>query len=230
MGDTLRPGAPGNVWKQTDTWPVANTPTSYYLAEDGALQLTVSAARSASRVYAYDPANPVPTVGGNNMGDNKGPMDQRKLASRDDILRFQTEPLGDPVTVTGKVIVELYVTADVTDTTVMAKLVDIYPNGYQALVLDNTLMARYHDGFDKPAPLEKGMVYRLSLYIWNTALVFDKGHRIALYVTGSNAPRYEVHPNSFQPVPSYEGAPVAHVALQTSKAYPSRLILPVVHP
>ena len=228
MGDTLRKGAPGNVWKQADTWPVANTPTSYYLSDDGSLQLTAPAAGTASRSYPYDPRNPAPMVGGNNMGENKGPMDQRKLDSRDDILRFQTAPLSGPVTVTGKVMVELYVSADVPDTTVMAKLIDIYPNGYQALVLDNAIMARYHDGFDKPAPLEKGKVYKLRLYLWNTALIFDRGHRIALHVTGSNAPRYEVHPNSFEPVSSYDAAPVAHVAVQTSQQYASRLILPVL--
>jgi hypothetical protein len=228
MGDTLRKGAPGNVWKQTDTWPVPSTPTSFYLVADGSLQLSAPTAADASRSYAYDPANPVPMVGGNNMGDNKGPMDQRKLDGRDDILRFTTAPLSGPLTVTGRVMVDLFVAADVTDTTVMAKLVDIYPNGYQALVLDNTIMARFHDGFDKPAPLEKGKVYKLSICLWNTALDFDKGHRIAVYVTGSNSPRYEPHPNSFQPVNSYDGAPVAHVAVETSKQYPSRLILPVV--
>ncbi len=169
-------------------------------------------------------------VGGNNMGDNKGPMDQHKLDDRGDILRFQTEPLTEPLEVTGRVMVDLYVSADVPDTTLMAKLIDIHPNGYEALVLDNTIMARFHNGFSKPAPLEKGKVYKLSLYLWNTALVFDKGHRIAVWVTGSNAPRFQVHPNSFAPVASYDNAPVAHVAVQTSAQYPSKLILPVIAP
>jgi putative CocE/NonD family hydrolase len=228
MGDTMRKGAPGNVWKQADQWPVPNSPTSFYLTEDGGLRPAAPKPKNASRTYAYDSKNPVPMMGGNNMGENKGPIDQRKLAGREDILRFQTDALTEPVEVTGKVLVDLYVSADVPDTTLMAKLVDVYPNGYQALVLDNTLMARYHDGFAKPAPLEKGKVYKLSLYLWNTALVFDKGHRIAVHISGSNAPRYEVHPNSFQPVGSYDGAPVAHVAVQTSAQYPSRLILPVI--
>jgi predicted acyl esterase len=75
---------------------------------------------------------------------------------------------------------------------------------------------------------EKGKVYKLSLNLWNTALMFEQGHRIALQLTGSNAPRYEVHPNSFEPVKSYEGAPVAHVSVEMSAQRPSRLILPVV--
>jgi len=230
MGDTLRPGAPGNVWKQADRWPIPNTPTSFYLTANGSLATAPPAAKGASISYAYDPKDPVPTVGGNNMGDNKGPMDQRKLEGRKDILRFQTQPLSQPLEVTGKVMVEVYVSGDVPDTNVMAKLIDIYPNGYQAIVLDNAMMTRYRNGFDKPAPLEKGQVAKLSIDLWNTALLFDKGHRIAVHITGSNAPRYEIHPNSYKPVASYDGAPIAHVAVQTSAQYPSRLILPVIAP
>src|SRR4029077_13979499 len=100
------------------------------------------------------------------------------------------------------------------------------PSGYEALHLDEAYMARYHGGFDRPAPLEKGMVYKLTIRLPDIALVFSTGHRIGLIVTGSNSPRFEVHPNSFEPVNNYDNAPVAHVAIHTASEQPSKLVLP----
>ncbi|MHC5033692.1 MAG: CocE/NonD family hydrolase [Planctomycetota bacterium] len=251
MGDAKNPKAPGNVWKQTKTWPIPHTPTSYYMTAGGRLQVGAPQARGASLSYDYDPHRPVFTVGGPNIFIPTGPVDQRSapdypdwvkewvlevpvderpLSEREDILRFYTEPLQEPVEVTGKVFVELYVSTDVPDTTFMAKLVDVYPDGHEALMLDSAVMARYWDGPDNPKPLEKDKVYKLSIDMWSTALVFDKGHKIGVHVTSSNYPRFEVHPNSFEPVDSYEGAPVAHNTVHLSTEHPSRLILPVIAP
>ena len=230
MGDTMRPGAPGNVWKQADRWPIPSTPLSYYLQSDGKLSADKPRVKSGSVTYAYDPKNPAPTVGGANLGENRGPLDQRKLKDRTDILRFVSEPLSHPIEITGIVLVELYITSDVPDTTVMAKFIDVHPNGYEALMLDTAIMTRYRNGFDKAAPLEEGKTCKLTLNLWKTALVLDKGHRIALHITGSNSPRYEIHPNSFDPVNSYDNAPVAHVAVEASAEHASRLILPSIAP
>jgi len=227
MGDTVNPGAPGNVWKQSDTWPVPYTPTSFYMTDDGRLA-SQAASPSGSLSYRYDPRDPVPTIGGANLTISKGPMDQRPLEARDDILRFRTEPLAAPLEVTGKVLVELHASTDVPDTTFMAKLIDVYPDGYEALVLDSAIMARYWNGFDDPAPLESGEIYTLTVDLWSTALVFDEGHRIAVHVTSSNAPRYEVHPNSYEPVDSFDDAPVANHTIHTGGEHASRLVLPVV--
>jgi predicted acyl esterase len=109
-------------------------------------------------------------------------------------------------------------------------LIDIYPNGYEALHLDTAFMARFHDGFERPAPLEKARVYKLTIPLPDIALVFNKGHRIGLIVTGSNSPRFEVHPNSYEPVFSYDDAPVAHVSIHTSEERASKLVLPEMMP
>ncbi len=230
MGDTMRTGAPGNVWKQADHWPIPSTPLYYYLQSDGKLSTDKPRGKSAPVTYAYDPKNPVPTVGGANLGENRGPLDQRKLKDRKDIIRFVSEPLSKPIEITGNVIVELYVTPDVADTSIMVKFIDVYPNGYEALMLDNAIMARYWKGFNKAAPLEKGRIRKLTLDLWKTALILDKGHRIAVHITGSNTPRYEIHPNSFEPVSSYENAPIAHISVATSAEHASRLILPSIAP
>ena len=238
MGDTMTPGAPGghasgvlgNVWKQADRWPVASAPASYYFTKDGGLQTAPPSDQEASLAFAYDPRNPVRTIGGANLGEPSGPMDQRPLKDRKDILRFVSAPLDASIEITGKVLVELFIDTDVPDTTFMAKFIDVYPDGYEALTLDSAIMARYWNGFDKPAPLEKGKVYKLTVDLFSTALVLNKGHRIGVHITSSNSPRFEVHPNSFEPVNSYDNAPVAHNSVHASSQYPSRLILPVVAP
>ena len=230
MGDTMNPKAPGNVWKQAERWPVPNTPTSFYFTSDGRLDTALPSAKDASVAYAYDPRNPVPTIGGANLGGKKGPMDQRPLKDRKDIVRFVTPPLTKPLEITGKVFVELNIATDVPDTEFTAKLIDVYPNGYEALVLDTAMMARYWQGWDKPAPVEKGKVFKLMVDLWSTALVFDKGHSIAVHISSSNSPRYEVHPNSYELVNSYDNAPIAHQTVYCDAKYPSQLILPVIAP
>ena len=112
----------------------------------------------------------------------------------------------------------------------MVKLIDIYPDGYEAYITHGTLMARYHAGFDSPSPLEKNRVYRLDIDLWSTALVFAKNHRIGMYITGSDPRRFRIHPNSYDPVDTYKDAPVACNSIHTSDEYPSKIIIPVIEP
>ncbi len=109
-----------------------------------------------------------------------------------------------------------------------AKLVDVYPDGYQAVIRELAMLARYHQGLDTPAPLEKGKVYALKMDMWSTAIVFNTGHRIGLHVSSSSDPAYEVHPNTYEPAKSMEEARAAKNTVHTSAASASRLILPVI--
>lgn len=231
MGDFTDPEAPGNLWKVTDTWPIPHEARSLYLTKEGKLEEAKPEEAEAAITYPYDPNNPAVRVDIAWRGQiADGPVDQRPLRGRDDVVYFVSDPLEAPVEVTGRVWVDLYVSTDVPDTTFMFKLLDIYPDGYEACITDGTMMARYHQGFDKPEPLEKDEVYKLTMDLWSTAIVFAKGHRIGIYVTSSDAGRFAVHPNSYEPVDSYEGAPVAHNIVHMSAKHPSRLILPVVAP
>lgn len=54
----------GGVWREEQEWPLARTDFQrYYLSAAGALSHQLPPA--AQRTYRYDPANPVPSVGGN---------------------------------------------------------------------------------------------------------------------------------------------------------------------
>jgi putative CocE/NonD family hydrolase len=229
MGDTRDPAAPGNVWKVSNVWPVPHTPTDYFLHKDGTLSTTKSTDKAASLTFTCDPKDPAPSLGGNYaIGVKSGPLDQRPLKDRKDILGFVSAPLTEHIGITGKVWADLHFTSDVPDTMFIVKLVDIYPDGYEALVRESAGLARYHQGLDKPAVIEVGKTYSLKLDLWSTALVFNKGHRIGVYVTSSSKEAYEVHPNTFEPVKSMDQAKVARNTILLSAEHPSKIILPVI--
>src|SRR5438045_9769618 len=116
-------------------------------------------------------------------------MDQRAIGERKDVLKFATPVLQSPAEVTGRVTVELWAESDAVDTDFMAKLVDVYPDGTERLVLDSAVRARFREGFDHEVFMKKGEVYRLMVDLCSTCIIFNKGHRIAIHVSSSNDPR-----------------------------------------
>jgi hypothetical protein len=235
MGDVRDRQAPGNGWRVTDTWPPdGSEPRTFYLTAAGGVVLAPPEAVAASRSYRYDPRDPAPSRGGGytyagkTEADSAGPLDQRPLHARQDVLRFYSEPLAEPLTIVGKLAAELHFTADVLDTTLVVKLVDVYPDGFEMIVREGAAMARFRNGLDQPTPLVKGEPATLAFGFNSTAIAFNRGHRIGIFVTSSSVPAYEVHPNVYEPVTSHAQAQTATITLLLDKAHPSHLILPVM--
>ncbi len=227
MGDTASSNAPGNAWKVAHAWPVPHVPTPFYLRTSGELSREQSADARDCRSYDCAPSNPVPTLGGAMMG-SPGPVDQRPLAERNDILRFLSQPLAKPMEITGKVRADLFVSADVPDTMFVVKLVDVYPDGCAAIVREGAMTARFHQGLDKPAPLEPGRIYKLMIDMWSTAYVFNAGHRLAVQIAGSDSPKYEVHPNTYEPCGALADAKPARHTVYLGGTNSSCVVLPVI--
>ncbi|MCZ6793591.1 MAG: CocE/NonD family hydrolase [Planctomycetota bacterium] len=229
LGDTGDEAAPGNEWRTAPSWPPPCRPTSYFLHPKKRLSPDRPPEGDHRLSYDYDPGNPVPTRGGANlMRGGKGPDDQRRIPERGDYLRFQTEPLPRPLEVTGRIHVDLHVESDAPDTDFTAKLVDVYPDGYEALLCDGIVRARYREGIDKEVFLEKGQVAAVRIDLWSTAIVFNRGHRIALHLSSSNDPRFDPNPNTGKPLRSSAERRVARNTIHFSARHPSRLLLPVV--
>jgi uncharacterized protein len=231
MGDTFDSKAPGNEWRTADSWPPKSTLTPYYL--QGSHKLSTDPPRAdassadAADTFVYDPLDPVPTVGGNNLLLPLGPMDQRKVSSRQDVLKFETEQLSEAVEIVGPVVAELAVSTDAEDTDFMVKLVDVYPNGYEALVLDQASRLRFREGLNRMVRAERDKIYSIKVHLWSTALVFNKGHKIAVHISGSNAPRFEPHSNTWEPLASYEQSVKARNTVHHDSVHASRIMLPV---
>jgi putative CocE/NonD family hydrolase len=224
--------SPKNRWLAAANWPPANREVRYYLAPNLGLSTKAPAAAEQKTSYRFDPANPVPTYGGANLTFERGPMDQRAVGQRQDYLRFQTPVLDKDLVISGPVKMELYAATDGPDTDFVAKLVDVYPDGYEALVLDAPIRARFRDGYerDKVKPMIPGAPAKLVIDLWPTAITFEKGHRLAVHVTSSNAPRFEVNPNTGA-APGAKSTPrVAANTIYMDAAHPSAIVLPVVYP
>lgn len=228
MGDVRDPEAPGNQWKLTDHWPVAHDLTPWYL-QDKSLTGSPASARGHWQ-YTYDPANPAPSIGGHYTwsGDKSGPHDQRPLLERDDVRLFTTPPLTEPLTITGPLKARLFVSSDAPDSLFVVKLIDIYPDGYHALIRESAAMARFGDDSASQAPLARNEIRSLTIDMWSTAYAFNRGHRIGVLVTSSSDPAYQVHPNRYDPIDQADQAHTANNTIHWSTRYPSQVVLPVV--
>jgi hypothetical protein len=231
MGDPFDSAAQGNEWRTSDTWPPPSRITAYHLQAQKRLGTEYPGGSESFYEYRYDPKNPVPTIGGQNlMIPGKGPMDQSVIPEREDYLRFETPVLAMPVEVTGHVFADLWVETDAPDTDFIAKLVDVYPDGYEALVLDAPLRLRYREGNDKELFMKPGEVVKIRVDLWSTSLVFNKGHKIALHVTSSNDPRFDPNPNTGKRLRQDAETRVAVNRVHYDAAHPSRVLLPIVRP
>lgn len=232
MMASARKGAPSdkNRWMTFGDWPPAPATTSYFLQTDGSLSTKAPKQVAGSKTYSFDPKNPVQSIGGANLTFDRGPMDQRPIGKRGDYLRFETPVLDKDVMIAGPVSMDLWASTDGLDTDFMVKLVDVYPDGYEAIVLDSALRTRYRNGRnqDQIAFMTPGAPTMLTIDLWDTAITFEKGHRIAVHVTSSNAPRFDVNPNTGgNPGPGVKTR-VARNTIYMDKDHPSAIELPVL--
>lgn len=243
----------GGRWRDEAEWPIARTrPTTLYLASGGLLAQAPPPAGTAPTEYAFDPADPVPTVGGNfaNYGTTGflegGGFDQqsgtmsgdssarRPLAERPDVMVFRTPPLADGIEVTGVVSCRLWVSSSAVDTDFTVKLIDEYPpsddypQGYALNLGDTILRMRYRNGFERQEMMTPGEVYEIELRLQATSNFFARGHCIRLDVSSSNYPHYDVNPNTGEPLGLATRREVAHQTLFMDGARPSRVVLPVI--
>ena len=163
-----------NEWRSYERWPVPARTSTLYL---GAGTLTASRpAESGSCAFTYDPRDPVPSTYSPDYQD--APIDQRILDGRQDIVRFETPPLTEPVEVIGSARLVLHASTDAPDTDWHVKLLDVSPDGRSINVATGFLRARWRDGFDEPRPVAPGKVVEYVVALRATAVRFEPGHRI----------------------------------------------------
>jgi putative CocE/NonD family hydrolase len=140
-------------------------------------------------------------------------------------LRFETEPLDEPLEVTGRVWVKLYISSDAPDSDFTAKLLDIYPDGREILLLDGIRRLKFCNGYRHAEPLPPGMVGEIEIDLWSISVIFNRGHKIGLHVSSSNYPRFEINPNTGD---DYPDGVTPRIANNTVYCRKSALVLPVV--
>ncbi len=241
----------GGVWRNENEWPLARTQyTDFYLQADGGLSRTNTESESAVTQFQFDPADPVPTIGGNiSSGDNilvQGAWDQKggphlwnfqqpiPISARNDVLVFQSEPLEEDLEVTGEIEVKLFASSSAVDTDFTAKLIDVYPpsndwpGGFDLNIGDGIVRGRFRESLQKETLMTPSEAYEFTIKLYPTSNVFKRGHRIRVDVSSSNFPRFDVNPNTGEPLNLQR---LSHVATQTiyhDAAHPSRIVLPII--
>ena len=215
LGDAPDSGAPvrifvmgANVWRNENEWPLARAvATRWYLTSEGrgnslrgnGRLVTQAPTREVSDVYLYDPENPVPTKGGCTLmpgAQSKGPQDQRTIEERDDVLVYTSEPLAEPLEVTGPVEAILHAVTDGRDTDFTAKLVAVAPDGGAINLCDGIIRARYRNSLSRAELLDPGRVYEYRIQLGSTSYAFAPGFRIRLEISSSNFPRFDRNLNT----------------------------------
>jgi putative CocE/NonD family hydrolase len=244
----------GGHWIEAEDWPLPGSSiVPFHLHEDGRLDRAGPGAGVQPLAYDFDPSHPVPTIGGAFTSlepiATAGAFDQVEspdffgcevpylpLASRSDILVFQTAPLQEPTQVAGPIETELWVETDGSDTDFTAKLIDVYPpsadypKGYAMNLTDGIVRLRYAENPAGPRLRRPGETTRITITLFPTANLFQSGHRIRLDISSSNFPKFDVNPNTGEPEGKSQRKRIARNTVYVDAGRPSLIRLPVFTP
>ena len=162
------------------------------------------------------------------------------MDDRPDVLTWQTEPLTEDVTIAGAITAKLFVATTGTDGDWIVKLIDVYPEqypkdpklaGWELMVANDVVRARFRSSFVTPAPLTPNHVTPLTIDLHSQDYRFLKGHRIMVQVQSSWFPLIDRNPQTFVPnifeARASDYRP-ATVRVYRSARWPSSIEVPVV--
>jgi len=230
-----------NKWHRYAIWPPKQGFHEANLYLEPNQQLSLSGPKDKDEVaatYVADPADPIPyrhrpiqsTYGQGSQWRTWLVEDQQFVSGRKDLANFETPELRGDVTVTGDVVADLFAATTGSDTDWVAKLIDVYPDGYQLMVAEEILRGRYRNSYTNPEAVKPGEVAEYKWSLHGTDHTFLKGHRVMVEVQSSWFPLYDRNPQTW--VPNVMTAPASAYKAQTltiyaSPKYPSHLELPL---
>ena len=237
-------------WKSYSAWPPKTGVESrkLYFRESGKISFDPpTAAKDEFDSYISDPANPVPyrhrpveeTYSPGSRWYTWLLEDQRFVENRPDTLTWETEPLAEDVKISGDIVAHLYASTTGSDSDWIVKLIDVYPEkyeakpamgGYELMIADEVFRGRFRNSFEKPEPIVPNEVtpFRIDLHTNNHA--FLKGHRIMVQVQSTWFPIIDRNPQKYVPNIFKATAADYQVATQRiyrSSRYPSHIEIPV---
>jgi putative CocE/NonD family hydrolase len=224
-----------NSWRYEDDWPIAIVEhRALHLAEmefsdtySAEGSLSTNPAASGSNSYDYNPLDPVPTLGGAHLVlvpfVPHGPVDQRPIESRPDVLVYTGDALTQDVEIIGQVHAKIYVSSSAPCTDFTVRLVDVYQDGKALSVCDGIQRVRFSK---TEASTDGPLVVRVAM--GSTAHRFLVGHRIRVDISSSNFPRFDPNPNTGESSLDAKRSEIAHQSIYYGKNSASRVILPVV--
>ena len=209
-------------WRDLPRWPPAHDPVRWWLQPGGGLAPEHAPAGDPTE-FVYDPADPTPSFGGASLRpDAAGPVDNRELEARDDVLTFTSGVLDADVELVGPVTAELFLSSSVEHLDVFVRLCDVEPDGRSVNVCDAIRRLTPGD-IHRAADGTFDVVVNLA----PTAYRFGAGHRIRVQVSGGAHPLYARNTCSGEPLGTATTLVAAHNAVHHDPAHPSAVLLPL---
>ena len=204
-----------NEWRDFDTWPPENvTEKNLYFQPGGGISFSAPETTNSFDEYISDPMKPVPYTEEVHTQRTESYMtgDQRFASRRPDVMVYQTDVLGEDITLTGPLTADLFVSTTGTDADYVVKLIDVFPpdaradespnvkaplGGYQMLVRGEVFRGKYRNSFEKPEPFTPEKITEVKYMIPDVAHTFKKGHRIMIQLQNSWFPLVDRNPQKF---------------------------------
>jgi uncharacterized protein len=220
-----------NRWRFENEWPLKRTNYEKYyfhskgnantLSGDGSMDTNQPKETTVDK-FSYDPNDPVKTIG------TMGPYDQRQVEIRKDVLVYTMPSLFEDVEVTGPVNAIVYASSSARNTDFTAKLVDVYPDGKAIRICEGIIRADHRNSSSPPSNIEPGKIYKYTIDLWATSIVFKKGHQMRVEISSSNFPRFDRNLNTGNYFATDTTVVKAKQTIYHSADYPSCIILPLI--
>jgi uncharacterized protein len=204
------------AWEDDDWTDGQNDARDWYLLGSGALGDRVPDTETCDE-YVHDPAYPLPFAG---YGACKASAAGRSS------LRYASQPVGEKASIRGLVKATVYLSSDAKDADVIIRLCDVAPDGSAFVICDGATRARYRNGWASE-PLENDQIYTLDILLGHVHYTLRAGHRLALEISGSAFPKYDVNYGTAERPANDTGFVVSHNLIHCSATYPSRISVPL---
>jgi len=208
-----------NRWRSFDAWPpsLGVTRRNLYFRADGQLSFDAPSATDHSEYdqYVSDPANPVPyrrrPISPTYPGGGWPTWlveDQRFVDHRPDVLTWETKPLTRDVVVVGDIVAQLFASTSGTDSDWIVKLIDVYPErydadpkmgGYELMIADEVFRGRFRESFELPRAIAPNRAVHYTIDLHSNDHAFLRGHRIMVQVQSTWFPVVDRNPQRFVP-------------------------------
>ncbi len=218
----------GNYWYSANEFPITQDIQyqSYYLHQNGDLNTQVPTTDEGIVSYTHDPDFPAWTVGGGNLfikmpsgRESHGQMNFADSAVIDSalyysgVIQFETTAFSDTLSFIGFPKATIHAksipqgtSSGETDTDFFVRILDVYPDGRELLVVEGAVNARareyarsiYAGQEDKNAAfsnIQIGQFYEYQLQLLPIAYTFGKQHKMKVLISSGNYPRYQSNAN-----------------------------------
>ncbi len=175
------------VWRGREKWPdvqdgsARDEQLSFAFTPDGLEKAKAYEEGTVVHEYEHDH-----TVGMESLDEFSVPAD----TNPDDVrsLTFETEPIDNPIEYTGNGSVTVRISSTIPDPILVARVVDVAPDGSANLVSHGRLRLAHRNGHASPDELEPGEEYEVTVPLKPKSHVFEEDHRIRLAISAAYFP------------------------------------------